>query len=144
MLLEKWAFLFSLSNSEMFQNCRSVSVPAICIMLLPLVCFLQATSTGESEGGEVLGGHRAKASATSASLTQDKQTTWSKENLPPSDPKATADSHAISSCIIPINVTGMLKRKGKFSFSEDQNKEHSCLSAVLTSHHIASCIMNTN
>ncbi|XP_022605041.1 Nance-Horan syndrome protein-like [Seriola dumerili] len=67
----------------------------------------KATSTGEGEGGEVLGGHRAKASAPNASSTQDKQTNWSKENLPPSDQKTTADSHAISSCIIPINVTGV-------------------------------------
>lgn len=88
-----------------------MSAPTTCIMLLPAVCFLQATSTGESEGGEVLVGHRAKVSAPSASLTQDKQTTWSKENLPPSDPKTTGDSHAISSCIIPINVTGKLKKK---------------------------------
>lgn len=74
-------------------------------------CFLQATSTGESEGGEVLGGHRAKVSAPSASSTQDKQTTWSKENPPPSDQKTTADSPAISSCIIPINVTGKINKK---------------------------------
>ncbi|GAA6218832.1 Nance-Horan syndrome protein-like [Lates japonicus] len=67
----------------------------------------KATSTGEGEGGEVLGGHRAKASAPNASSTQDKQTNWSKENVPPSDQKTTADSHAISSCIIPINVTGV-------------------------------------
>uniref|UniRef100_A0A3Q3LYP2 Nance-Horan syndrome b (congenital cataracts and dental anomalies) n=1 Tax=Mastacembelus armatus TaxID=205130 RepID=A0A3Q3LYP2_9TELE len=66
-----------------------------------------ATSTGEGEGGEVPGGHRAKASAPSASSTQDKQMNWSKENHPPSDQKINADSHAISSCIIPINVTGV-------------------------------------
>ncbi|KAM7405918.1 hypothetical protein PAMP_000331 [Pampus punctatissimus] len=66
----------------------------------------KATSTGEGEGGEVLGGHRAKASASNAPLTQDKQTNWSKENLP-LDKKTNADSHAISSCIIPINVTGV-------------------------------------
>uniref|UniRef100_A0A3Q1EGG9 Nance-Horan syndrome b (congenital cataracts and dental anomalies) n=1 Tax=Acanthochromis polyacanthus TaxID=80966 RepID=A0A3Q1EGG9_9TELE len=67
----------------------------------------KATSTGESEGGEVLGGHRAKASAPGAPSTQDKQTNWSKENVPPSDQKTSGDSHAISSCIIPINVTGV-------------------------------------
>ncbi|XP_044209024.1 Nance-Horan syndrome protein isoform X1 [Thunnus albacares] len=67
----------------------------------------KATSTGEGDGGEVLGGHRAKASAPNAPSTQDKQTNWSKENLPPSDKKTNADSHAISSCIIPINVTGV-------------------------------------
>ncbi|XP_072236954.1 actin remodeling regulator NHS [Leuresthes tenuis] len=67
----------------------------------------KAASTGEDESGEVLGGHRAKASAPSTPLTQDKQTNWSKENIPPSDQKKTGDSHAISSCIIPINVTGV-------------------------------------
>ncbi|XP_029904467.1 Nance-Horan syndrome protein [Myripristis murdjan] len=67
----------------------------------------KATSTGEGEGGEVLGGHRAKAPAPNAPSTTDKQTNWSKERVPASDQRATADSHAISSCIIPINVTGV-------------------------------------
>ncbi|XP_055363211.1 actin remodeling regulator NHS isoform X3 [Betta splendens] len=67
----------------------------------------KATSTEESEAGEVLGGHKAKTSAPSVSSTQEKQTTWSKENPSPSDQKAAADSHSISSCIIPINVTGV-------------------------------------
>ncbi|XP_074522068.1 actin remodeling regulator NHS isoform X2 [Halichoeres trimaculatus] len=66
----------------------------------------KATSMEEGEGGEVLGGHRAKASVQNAPSTQDKQTSWSKENHPPSD-QNTSDSHAISSCIIPINVTGV-------------------------------------
>uniref|UniRef100_A0A8D3AQ86 Nance-Horan syndrome b (congenital cataracts and dental anomalies) n=1 Tax=Scophthalmus maximus TaxID=52904 RepID=A0A8D3AQ86_SCOMX len=64
----------------------------------------RATSTGEDEGVEVLGGHRSKPSAPS---TQDKKTNWSKEKLSSSDQKITADSHSISSCIIPINVTGV-------------------------------------
>ncbi|KAM7015196.1 actin remodeling regulator NHS isoform 3-T3 [Tautogolabrus adspersus] len=66
----------------------------------------KATSTEEGEGGEVLVGHRAKASVPNAPSTQDKQTNWSKENHPPSDHN-TSDSHAVSSCIIPINVTGV-------------------------------------
>uniref|UniRef100_A0A668S5X7 Nance-Horan syndrome b (congenital cataracts and dental anomalies) n=1 Tax=Oreochromis aureus TaxID=47969 RepID=A0A668S5X7_OREAU len=66
-----------------------------------------ATSTGEGEGSEVLGSNRAQASAPSAPSTQDKQTNWSKENVPPSDHKSSGDSHPISSCIIPINVTGV-------------------------------------
>ncbi|KAM6943116.1 actin remodeling regulator NHS isoform 5-T5 [Xenentodon cancila] len=66
----------------------------------------KATSTGDGEGSEVLGSHRAKATAPSAPSTQDKQTNWSKENIPPSDQKTPSDSQAISSCIIPINVTG--------------------------------------
>ncbi|XP_041838906.1 Nance-Horan syndrome protein [Melanotaenia boesemani] len=67
----------------------------------------KATSTGEDENGEVLGGHIVKAPVPSAPLTQNKQTNWSKENIPPSDQKTPGDSHAISSCIIPINVTGV-------------------------------------
>ncbi|XP_060900193.1 actin remodeling regulator NHS [Labrus mixtus] len=66
----------------------------------------KATSTEEGEGGEILVGHRAKASVPKAASTQDKQTNWSKENHPPSDHN-TSDSHAVSSCIIPINVTGV-------------------------------------
>ncbi|TNN52095.1 Nance-Horan syndrome protein [Liparis tanakae] len=65
----------------------------------------KTVSTGEGECGEVLGGHRAKASAPITPSTQDKQTNWSKEKLPPSNQKSTGDSHSISSCIIPINVT---------------------------------------
>ncbi|KAF7656048.1 hypothetical protein LDENG_00046840 [Lucifuga dentata] len=67
----------------------------------------KATSTGEGEVGEVLGSLRAKASVSNAPSTLDKQTNQSKENTPASDQKITADSHAISSCIIPINVTGV-------------------------------------
>uniref|UniRef100_A0A667WSH1 NHS actin remodeling regulator n=1 Tax=Myripristis murdjan TaxID=586833 RepID=A0A667WSH1_9TELE len=74
---------------------------------IPWIRKVSATSTGEGEGGEVLGGHRAKAPAPNAPSTTDKQTNWSKERVPASDQRATADSHAISSCIIPINVTGV-------------------------------------
>uniref|UniRef100_A0A8C9X350 NHS actin remodeling regulator n=1 Tax=Sander lucioperca TaxID=283035 RepID=A0A8C9X350_SANLU len=88
-------------------NFWTLSVPTKYIMLLLSVCSFQATSTGEGEGGEILVGHRPKASAPNAPSTQDKQTNWSKQNLPPSDQKSTADSHSISSCIIPINVTGV-------------------------------------
>ncbi|XP_068455498.1 actin remodeling regulator NHS isoform X2 [Clinocottus analis] len=59
----------------------------------------------EGECGEVAGGHRASAPLPPS--TQDKQTNWSKEKLPPSNQKSTGDSHSISSCIIPINVTGV-------------------------------------
>lgn len=73
-------------------------------------CFLQGTSTEEGEMPEVLGGQKAKDSVRSAPPTQDKQTNWSKENIPPSD-QISDDSNAVSSCIIPINVTGKLKKK---------------------------------
>lgn len=71
--------------------------------------FIQATSA-EDEAGEASDCHRAKASAPTASSTKEKQANWSKENLSPSDQKQTADAHSISSCIIPINVTGMEKK----------------------------------
>ncbi|KAM3838451.1 actin remodeling regulator NHS-like, partial [Diretmus argenteus] len=61
----------------------------------------KATSPGEGEGGEPLGGHRAKPSPSTAPSTLDKQTT------PASNQRTPADPHAISSCIIPINVTGV-------------------------------------
>uniref|UniRef100_A0A667WSB4 NHS actin remodeling regulator n=1 Tax=Myripristis murdjan TaxID=586833 RepID=A0A667WSB4_9TELE len=85
------------------QQRSHINTTPVCL----LVCLCQATSTGEGEGGEVLGGHRAKAPAPNAPSTTDKQTNWSKERVPASDQRATADSHAISSCIIPINVTGV-------------------------------------
>eukprot|EP00066_Takifugu_rubripes_P019240 XP_011608506.1 PREDICTED: nance-Horan syndrome protein-like [Takifugu rubripes] len=69
----------------------------------------KATSTEEIEVGEVTGGHRAKASAPTPNATscQAKQTNWSKEKLPPSEKRTNADSNSVSSCIIPINVTGV-------------------------------------
>jgi len=102
--------LYSLVCSLLKHKVWAVSAPTL-YNLANLFCVFQAASTGEDESGEVLGGHRAKASAPSTPLTQDKQTNWSKENIPPSDQKKTGDSHAISSCIIPINVTGKLKKK---------------------------------
>nr|XP_015808980.2 actin remodeling regulator NHS isoform X2 [Nothobranchius furzeri] len=66
----------------------------------------KATSTEEEESAEVLGAQKAKDSVRTAPSTQDKQTNWSKENIPPSD-QTSGDSHAVSSCIIPINVTGV-------------------------------------
>lgn len=77
-------------------------------------CFLQGTSTEDGEMPEVLGGQNAKDSVRSAPPTQDKQTNWSKENIPPSD-QISDDSNAVSSCIIPINVTGKLQKKRKKS-----------------------------
>ncbi|RVE74334.1 hypothetical protein OJAV_G00021020 [Oryzias javanicus] len=67
----------------------------------------KATSAGEEECDEVLEGHRAKAPASSDCNHQEKQSSWSKENIPPSDQKTSVDSNAVSSCIIPINVTGV-------------------------------------
>uniref|UniRef100_A0A3Q2CQD4 Nance-Horan syndrome b (congenital cataracts and dental anomalies) n=1 Tax=Cyprinodon variegatus TaxID=28743 RepID=A0A3Q2CQD4_CYPVA len=67
----------------------------------------RATSTENRERAEVTGGQTAKALTHSTPSAQDKQTNCSKENIPPSDQKANDDSQAVSSCIIPINVTGV-------------------------------------
>ncbi|MEQ2286899.1 hypothetical protein AMECASPLE_007126 [Ameca splendens] len=63
------------------------------------------TLTDKSESDEVTEGQTAKALTHSGPSAQDKQTNWSKENIPPSDQKTNGDSQAVSSCIIPINVT---------------------------------------
>ncbi|XP_034050517.1 Nance-Horan syndrome protein isoform X2 [Thalassophryne amazonica] len=67
----------------------------------------KATSTVEGEGSDSLGAHRPKVSVPNPPSNQEKQTNWSKENVPPSDQKTTDDSNSTSSCIIPINVTGV-------------------------------------
>ncbi|XP_077374812.1 actin remodeling regulator NHS isoform X2 [Festucalex cinctus] len=62
----------------------------------------KATSTGEGDDDELLTGHQTKTSAPDVPATQDK------ENVSHSDQKTTSDdSRAVSSCIIPINVTGV-------------------------------------
>ncbi|KAK5609351.1 hypothetical protein CRENBAI_011330 [Crenichthys baileyi] len=63
------------------------------------------TLTDKSESDEVIEGQTAKVSIHSGPSAQDKQTNWSKENIPPTDQKTNGDSQAVSSCIIPINVT---------------------------------------
>ncbi|XP_077419825.1 actin remodeling regulator NHS isoform X4 [Vanacampus margaritifer] len=68
----------------------------------------KATSTGEGDDDELLTGHQRKTSAPAVPATQDKETKRSKENVSHSDQKTTSDdSRAVSSCIIPINVTGV-------------------------------------
>ncbi|XP_055010967.1 actin remodeling regulator NHS [Boleophthalmus pectinirostris] len=67
----------------------------------------KSTSTGESEVVEVTGGQKAKAPPPPAPVMQDKQTNWTRESHTSPDPKSTSDPNSISSCIIPINVTGV-------------------------------------
>ncbi|XP_051918969.1 actin remodeling regulator NHS isoform X2 [Hippocampus zosterae] len=68
----------------------------------------KATSTGEGDDDEVLTGHKTKTLAPAVPATPDNETKWSKENVSHSDQKTTSDdSRAVSSCIIPINVTGV-------------------------------------
>ncbi|XP_077568574.1 actin remodeling regulator NHS isoform X1 [Stigmatopora nigra] len=68
----------------------------------------KATSTCEGDNDETLTGHIAKTSTVAVGATQEIETKWSKENTSHSDQKTTSeDSTAVSSCIIPINVTGV-------------------------------------
>uniref|UniRef100_A0A3B3Z645 Nance-Horan syndrome b (congenital cataracts and dental anomalies) n=1 Tax=Poecilia mexicana TaxID=48701 RepID=A0A3B3Z645_9TELE len=70
-------------------------------------CIFIPWNRKKSESSEVIAGQTAKAINHSAPSAQDKQANWSKENVPPSDQKTNGDSQAVSSCIIPINVTGV-------------------------------------
>ncbi|CAL8364187.1 unnamed protein product [Gadus morhua 'NCC'] len=67
-------------------------------------------STTEDEASEPPGGHRARGQVSRGQVskgptTADKQTSWSKESLSTTDQQTEPTS--ISSCIIPINVTGV-------------------------------------
>uniref|UniRef100_A0A8C6WYV7 Nance-Horan syndrome b (congenital cataracts and dental anomalies) n=1 Tax=Neogobius melanostomus TaxID=47308 RepID=A0A8C6WYV7_9GOBI len=77
-----------------------------------ILCYIQfffwcpqSTSTGENEIAEVTGGQKAKAPAPPAPVIQDKQTARTRERHTSPDPNSEPSS--ISSCIIPINVTGV-------------------------------------
>lgn len=91
-------------------NCKDAYF-LILILLVVVDFHLKATSTGEGDDDEVLTGHKTKTSAPAVPATPDKETKWSKENVSHSDQKTTSDdSLALSSCIIPINVTGKIQK----------------------------------
>ncbi|XP_047657213.1 Nance-Horan syndrome protein isoform X3 [Tachysurus fulvidraco] len=64
--------------------------------------------TNTNTDGELVAlSHRPKCPVPNVPTTLDKQTNWSKAlPLPTPDERMKNDSHVISSCIIPINVTG--------------------------------------
>uniref|UniRef100_A0AAV2LRG9 Uncharacterized protein n=1 Tax=Knipowitschia caucasica TaxID=637954 RepID=A0AAV2LRG9_KNICA len=61
----------------------------------------KSTSTSECEVAEVPGEKKAKAPSPATPTMQDKQTSWTREKHTSPDP------NPVSSCIIPINVTGV-------------------------------------
>ncbi|ROI16215.1 Nance-Horan syndrome protein [Anabarilius grahami] len=81
-----------------------------CIHLLLLIgykCVLAGTNT-ETDGELPVMTHRPKCPVPNIPTTLDKQTNWSKAlPLPTPEERIKNDSQVISSCIIPINVSGL-------------------------------------
>lgn len=67
----------------------------------------QVGTNTNTDGELVALGHRPKCPIPNVPTTLDKQTNWSKAlPLPTPDERVKNESQVISSCIIPINVTG--------------------------------------
>lgn len=67
----------------------------------------QAGTNTNADGDLVALGHRPKCPVPNVPTTLDKQTNWSKAlPLPTPEQRLKNESQVISSCIIPINVTG--------------------------------------
>ncbi|XP_046696708.1 Nance-Horan syndrome protein isoform X2 [Silurus meridionalis] len=83
---------------------RSTS-PTSCCVFIP---WMRKVGTNTNTDVELVApGHRPKCPVPNVPSTLDKQTNWSKAlPLPTPDERIKNDSHVISSCIIPINVTG--------------------------------------
>lgn len=71
--------------------------------------LFQAPNPPDPDMDLVALGHRPRCPVPNIPSTLDKQTNWSKVlPLPTPEERMKADSQVISSCIIPINVTGKL------------------------------------
>lgn len=67
----------------------------------------QVGTNTNADGELVAHSHRPKCPVPNVPTTLDKQTNWSKAlPLPTPDERMKNESQVISSCIIPINVTG--------------------------------------
>ncbi|XP_053349231.1 actin remodeling regulator NHS [Clarias gariepinus] len=84
--------------------CRSTSPPTCCVF----IPWMRKVGTNTTTDGELVAlSHRPKCPVPNIPTTLDKQTNWSKAlPLPTPDERIKNDSQVISSCIIPINVTG--------------------------------------
>lgn len=78
------------------------------IMFMSFIIILTQVGTNTNTDGELAAlGHRPKCPVPNVPTTLDKQTNWSKAlPLPTPDERIKNESQVISSCIIPINVTG--------------------------------------
>ncbi|XP_058238414.1 actin remodeling regulator NHS isoform X2 [Hemibagrus wyckioides] len=81
------------------------SSPTTCCLFLP---WIRKVGTNTNTDGELVAhSHRPKCPVPNVPTTLDKQTNWSKAlPLPTPDERMKNESQVISSCIIPINVTG--------------------------------------
>ncbi|XP_026867230.2 Nance-Horan syndrome protein [Electrophorus electricus] len=83
-----------------------LSSPTVCCPLIPWV--RKAGTSTTMDGAEAGLSHRPKCPVPSVPTTLDKQTNWSKAlPLPTPEERIKNESQVISSCIIPINVTGV-------------------------------------
>lgn len=73
-------------------------------------CIHLQSHPPEDEDTDVMLGQRPKNPIHNIPSTLDKQTNWSKAlPLPTPEEKMKQDAQVISSCIIPINVTGLIQ-----------------------------------
>ncbi|XP_036416968.1 Nance-Horan syndrome protein [Colossoma macropomum] len=81
------------------------SSPTVCC----LVPWIRKAGTNTNADGDLVAvGHRPKCPVPNVPTTLDKQTNWSKAlPLPTPEERMKNESQVISSCIIPINVTGV-------------------------------------
>ncbi|XP_039770110.1 Nance-Horan syndrome protein isoform X1 [Ornithorhynchus anatinus] len=87
-----------------FNSTRPPS-PTECCHMAP---WSRKSHPPESEDSDVMLGQRPKNPIHNIPSTLDKQTNWSKElPLPTPEEKMKQDAQVVSSCIIPINVTGV-------------------------------------
>ncbi|KAG7514929.1 hypothetical protein JOB18_045758 [Solea senegalensis] len=88
-----------------FESTRSSS-PTECCRLSPW--SRKATPSDPDTDGVTLG-HRSKFPIPNAPSTLDKQTNWSKAlPLPTPEERMKSESQVIGSCVVPINVTGVV------------------------------------
>ncbi|KAM8874934.1 LOW QUALITY PROTEIN: actin remodeling regulator NHS [Spinachia spinachia] len=93
----------SFTDLSTFESTRSSS-PTECCRFSPWSRKVAATSDSD----EVALGHRPKFPVPNTPSTLDKQTNWSRAlPLPTPEERMKTSSQVISSCLIPINVTGV-------------------------------------
>ncbi|XP_016345320.1 Nance-Horan syndrome protein isoform X4 [Sinocyclocheilus anshuiensis] len=92
-------------HSRLYQRFRSSS-PVQCCYFIP---WIRKTGTNTETDGELpVMSHRPKCPVPNVPTTMDKKTNWSKAlPLPMPEERIKNDSQVISSCIIPINVSGV-------------------------------------
>ncbi|XP_060934822.1 actin remodeling regulator NHS [Limanda limanda] len=92
------------TNSTTFESIRSSS-PTECCHFSP---WSRKAAPSDPDTDGVALGHRSKFPILNIPSTLDKQTNWSDAlPLPTPEERMKSNSHVITSCVIPINVTGL-------------------------------------